>query len=179
MRSGTITMFFLLLGACVDKNKGLTHMGGEPYTPELKPSVYMFFIPECPWALNYTRDFQLMADSLGKAFNFIPVIAGSDFTEREINLFLAKSGLTMPVFRDVDLLYCRKFGVEVSPQFIFTDKNEKVLYSGAFDNRVKHLGESLLRPDSLYLYAAIREWQQGKSISLRRTTAVGCYIESE
>lgn len=179
MRSGTILLFFFLLAACVNNNKGLTHLGGKAFTPELKPSVYMFFVPECPWALNYTRDFQTMADSLGRAFNFIPVIAGTDYTERETNLFVAKSGLTMPVYRDADLIYCKKFGVEVSPQFVFTDKNEKVLYSGAFDNRVKQLGESLLRPDSFYLYTAIRDWQQGKSVSLPRTTAVGCFIETK
>ena len=83
-----------------------------------------------------------------------------------------KKKFTFPYLYDPSQEIARKYGAMFTPEFFVLDKDRKVIYTGAMDNKTPP-GE----PSSLYLESAIEAALAGKSIATTETSpAAGCRI---
>ena len=70
-----------------------------------------------------------------------------------------------------------KYGVNVVPQVVVTDIKGDVLYSGKIDNQAIQAGLKKYQPTEFYLLDALKNIAEGKPVIVKKTKAVGCYIE--
>ena len=78
---------------------------------------------------------------------------------------------------DRKMLMTEKLDARVTPEAFILDKNQKVVYRGAIDNWFYELGRYRLTITENYLIDAIEASLQGKVPAIKRTEAIGCYIQ--
>lgn len=111
--------------------------------------------------------------------SFAAVISGNHYSDDEIHQFIEATDFHIPLFLDQNGRTTRYLKAEISPQFFLLDARRKVLYDGAFDNRLKDLGQHGLQADSFYFRDAILAMLTGKKINPSKTKATGCYLETD
>jgi len=74
-------------------------------------------------------------------------------------------------------LMMKKFGATITPEAVLVDKNQHVIYQGAIDNWFFELGRYRLEITEHYLIEAIEASLQGKEPSVKKTDAIGCFIQ--
>ena len=70
-----------------------------------------------------------------------------------------------------------KYRATITPEVILIDKNQQVIYQGAIDNWFFELGRYRLEITEHYLIDAIEASLQGKQPSVKKTEAIGCFIQ--
>jgi hypothetical protein len=96
----------------------------------------------------------------------------------DIKDFREKSGYTEPIYRDIEGITTQFLKATISPEFFLLDARQKIQYRGAFDNRLKDLGQHRLKADSFYFRNAIKAMLRNDKIYPHSTQAVGCYLET-
>jgi hypothetical protein len=182
MSKNSYLIFFVLFVSfgCNSTNKSvhLYSLDGNEVAVEKNNYVVMFLVPDCPLALNYTKEFQELADSFSSQnLIFKAVVAGNQYAKVEIVNYLSNSGLRMPIWIDKNFEWCKKLGVKVSPSFYLVSAQNEVYYSGALDNKVKELGTTKPIASQHFLKEAIVSWQSNKYIAIPSTEPKGCFIE--
>jgi hypothetical protein len=153
-------------------------LNGDTVNLEENNYVVMFLVPDCPLALNYTMEFQSLADSFSSPnLVFKAVVAGNQYSKKEIEDYLLKSGFRMPVLIDKHFEWCRKLDVKVSPTFYLLNKEGQILYFGALNNRVKELGQTKMITTAHYLRDAIISWNGKEPIKTTSSKPKGCFLE--
>jgi len=71
----------------------------------------------------------------------------------------------------------KKYGATITPEAIVIDKNQQVIYQGAIDNWFFELGRYRLEITEHYLVDAIEASLQGREPSVKKTEAIGCFIQ--
>jgi hypothetical protein len=152
---------------------------GEKYQLKDEPVAMMIFVPDCPWAIRYASDFQrLQQEKEFDTLSFVAVISGTDYNLDDIKDFREKSGYTEPIYRDIEGITTQFLKATISPEFFLLDARQKIQYRGAFDNRLKDLGQHRLKADSFYFRNAIKAMLRNDRIYPHTTQAVGCYLET-
>ncbi len=70
-----------------------------------------------------------------------------------------------------------KYQATITPEVVLLDKNQQVIYQGAIDNWFFELGRYRLEITEYYLVDAIEAALQGKQPSIKKTEAIGCFIQ--
>jgi len=70
-----------------------------------------------------------------------------------------------------------KYGATITPEVVLLDKKQQVIYQGAIDNWFFELGRYRLEITEHYLKEAIEASLQGQSPFLKKTEAIGCFIQ--
>ena len=141
-------------------------------------TVFIFFAPQCPLSENYCLQTNvLQAQYLSEGVQFFAVIPGALFSSEEINDFLQRYQLDVPVLLDPDKYLCDVLGATITPEAFLTDPAGQTLYSGAIDNWAVDLGKKREVVTEFYLRDAIDAILQKQPVPISKTTAVGCYIE--
>ena len=70
-----------------------------------------------------------------------------------------------------------KYQATITPEVVLLDKNEQVIYQGSIDNWFFELGRYRLEITEHYLIDAIEASLQGKQPSVKKTEAIGCFIQ--
>jgi len=70
-----------------------------------------------------------------------------------------------------------QYGATITPEAILIDKNQQVIYQGAIDNWFFELGRNRLEVTEHYLIDAIEASMKGQMPSIKRTEAIGCFIQ--
>lgn len=180
MNKCNLLFVFILFLGCSSPQKKVQLFDLEDNSMWLEKNNYviMFLVPDCPLALNYTKEFQELADSFSSQdLTFKAVVAGNQYTKVEIVDYLSNSGLGMPIWVDKNFEWSKELEVKVSPSFYLVDKNGRIHYQGALDNRVKELGTTKPIASQHYLKEAIVSWQSNKNIAIPSTEPKGCFIE--
>lgn len=141
-------------------------------------TVFIFISPECPLCQNYTVKInQLIQRHQSDSLLFTGVVSGTFYPDNEINQFVRKYNLELPVLLDPEFKLARALGAEITPEVFYTAPGGEIIYQGAIDDWAISLGQKRLRAENEYLEAAIDAFQQNKVISPAKTKAVGCFIE--
>jgi thiol-disulfide isomerase/thioredoxin len=70
-----------------------------------------------------------------------------------------------------------KYGATITPEVILIDKNQQVIYQGSIDNWFFELGRYRLEITEHYLIDAIDASLKGNQTSIKKTEAIGCFIQ--
>jgi len=71
----------------------------------------------------------------------------------------------------------KKYGATITPEAVLVDRNQHVIYQGAIDNWFFELGRYRLEITEYYLIDAIEASLMGKEPSVKKTEAIGCFIQ--
>lgn len=70
-----------------------------------------------------------------------------------------------------------KYSATVTPEVVLIDKDQRVIYQGSIDNWFFELGRYRLAITEHYLIDAIEASLKGNQPSIKKTEAIGCFIQ--
>ncbi len=78
---------------------------------------------------------------------------------------------------DKKRIMTNKYNATVTPEVVLVDKNQRVIYQGSIDNWFFELGRYRLEVTENYLIDAIEASLKGDQPSIKKTEAIGCFIQ--
>ena len=153
----------------------------EIYLAEIsahKATVIAFLSPECPLRENYTKTLNyIQLEFEEKDVDFINMFPGTLYSGEEIQTFIQTYQLKQNNLPDKKLMLAKYLKATTTPEVFVLNNKGEVVYSGAIDNWAIDLGEKRQVITEFYLKDALNALLQNKKIAVKKTTAVGCFIE--
>jgi thiol-disulfide isomerase/thioredoxin len=142
-----------------------------------RAAVFVFVAPDCPLSQDVTGTFNELHTQFADAdIEFYAVFSGKAAVEGA-RVFQQTYHVDFRDIPDGDLRLAKFLGATTTPEAVVVDGNGKALYSGAIDNRASELGERRFVITEHYLADALDSLQKGQDVRVKRTKAVGCFIE--
>lgn len=152
----------------------------SPYRPAsaTKAVAVVFLLPDCPACQSYSKTLNdLLREFNGAGLELIGVFPGKFATAQEAESFRKDYRIAFPLFLDTDQRLVRKLGATVAPEVFLYDSEGTLRYSGRIDDWMVGPGKKRIRVTQRDLQEAVKAITQGRKLSVRRTTPVGCIIE--
>lgn len=141
-------------------------------------TVLIFLSPECPLCQNYTTTLKALKNNFeSEETEFYGVLSGTYYPINQMNGFLIKYDLDLPIILDPDFALANGLDATITPEVVLLDKAGNVEYQGAIDNWAISLGQKRLKITRHYLKEALVARNTGGVIDPKKTEAVGCFIE--
>jgi len=141
-----------------------------------KPVLFIFLSPECPLCQQYSLVLNKLYGEYGKKVNFYGIIPGKTFDANTINGFSEKYKIAFPLYIDRVLKLSRYLQATATPEVILLDNRSELLYKGAIDDWFADLGKQRSRTTKNFLHDALDQQLGGEPVAVKRTKAIGCYI---
>lgn len=139
--------------------------------------VVMLFVREdCPISGRYAPTIQRISDEHHKDARFYLVFPDKSESPSNIRKYLNDFRYSIPGIRDPDHMLVKAAHAQVTPEAAVFDGRGTLVYHGRIDNLYESIGRSRPAPTSHELEDAIQATLQGRKLSEKETTSVGCYI---
>jgi hypothetical protein len=141
-------------------------------------STFVFLAPDCPLSQSYTLTLNnLYGRFSARSIGFYGVFSGDAFSGGEVAEFVRNYAIKFPTvvdrnFRIADFLEAMK-----TPEVFVLDSRAKIIYKGAIDNWAPALGQHRQVITGHYLLDALNGFLENKPVRVKKTDAVGCFIE--
>lgn len=136
--------------------------------------VIEFCSQECPYSRGADPDLaKLHAKYSSQGVVFLGIDSHFKTTPEEIKKYATENNKPYPILKDVENKYADQVGAKVTPEIFILDKEGKIAYHGAFDDRKGPDGQ----PTEKYTENAIEALLNGKPIEKKETKAWGCTIK--
>ena len=140
--------------------------------------VFIFLVPDCPFSQFYSIAVnQVYSSYFFRGFQFYGIVPGNLYALSEIDSFRTQYNFIPEILIDEPYHLTKKFKVNVVPQVIVTNTKGQILYSGKIDDQAVSPGQKKYQPTKFYLLDALKNISLGKPVKVKKTNAVGCYIE--
>ena len=139
--------------------------------------VLIMLAPDCPLCKNYTKDIKEMQVKYSQEITFYGIVPGSYYSAYEVDSFLNSYDLPLNIIFDADLSLCKELNATITPEVFFIDENNTIRYQGLFDNWLGELGRRRRSITQHYLRNALDAYLEGTDIKIKKTKAIGCFIE--
>ena len=146
---------------------------------EVKPrgSVRVFLDEGCPIARYHTltlRQFHREFSKLGIRFEaYFPNISAS---KASVEAFAKKFEIPFPVQVDAQQVLARAVKATIVPEVFVYDRHQKLVYRGRIDDTYVEIGKKRPAARQHDLKDTLQALVDGKTISVGKTTPVGCLI---
>jgi len=176
-------LLVVIIGLLLSCNhKPFKNLKGEPIDivilPKTKAVVYFFLVSDCPFSQYYTMAIsQVYSQFYNKGFQFFGIVPGNLYSLKEISSFHSNYNFKPQIVLDNNYILSHKYNVAVVPQVLVTDKKGNVLYTGKIDDQAIQAGQKKYQATQFYLLNALKSIYKGKPIAIKKTEAVGCFIE--
>jgi len=141
-----------------------------------KPALFIFLSPECPLCQNYSLVLNRLYGEYGKRISFYGIIPGKTYDTKTISSFAKKYKIAFPLYIDRVLKLSRYLQATATPEVILLNNRSELLYKGAIDDWFADLGKQRSRATMNFLRDALDRQLGGEPVALKRTKAIGCYI---
>lgn len=145
--------------------------------PKDKLKLIVFVAPECPISEAILLNLkQISKEFPEEKLHIQLVVPGKLYARSEVDSFVNSNNIKFEVLIDSGALLVEKYGATITPEVFLISYNE-VIYSGAIDDRA--IDNEIIKQSASenYLYNAIKNTIEGKEVLIKKTKAVGCYIE--
>jgi thiol-disulfide isomerase/thioredoxin len=139
--------------------------------------VLVFLAPDCPLCKNYTKDLKAMQATYGHELDFYGVVPGKFYTKHEVDSFLNYYDLNLEIIYDPYMNLTKEVNATITPEAYLIDENNQIIYQGLLDNWLGELGRRRQVITEYYLNDAIDSYLKGNDIKIKKTKAIGCFIE--
>lgn len=150
---------------------GKTHKFAD-YTGKIV--VVQFSSQHCPWSRAADSDFEALQ---GKYKDRGVVVIGVDShkstSAEDIAKHRTEAGISFAILKDEMNQYADAVGANQTPEVVIVDKDGKVAYHGAFDDRKEPEGDATKN----YVADAVEALLAGKKPEPSKTQAWGCGIK--
>ena len=152
------------------RNKSTTIHSGDKHT------VILFLGTDCPITQKYIARLRDIAEEFKSNAAFYGVFP-TQFSLKEIKTFKKEYNVEFTFLSDDEMNLANHLGATVTPEVFLLDKDLQLQYQGAIDNWFYELGKSRLNTTENYLIDALVAVQKGESPSIKKTEAIGCFIQ--
>lgn len=142
-----------------------------------KLEAIVFVAPQCPISEAILLNLNQISEEFDSNQVVIKLIVpGELYTRSEIDSFVDANNIKHQIIVDSQAVLVKKYSATITPE-VFLISNGKVIYSGAIDDRA--LDNEIIRQSATenYLSDAIQQSLKGEELKVKKTKAVGCYIE--
>ncbi len=139
--------------------------------------LIVFVAPECPISEAILLNLKQLSEQYGdEQLHVQLVVPGALYTRTEVDSFVRINNIKFEVIIDSSADLVNKYNATITPE-VFLILNDKVIYEGAVDDRA--LDNNIIKQSSSenYLSDAIQNTLAGREVLIKKTKAVGCYIE--
>lgn len=182
MRSALLVIIVLLYHSILaqvshiplkDPDGNMRHLNmGKSYT------VLVFLSPECPLCQNYTLTLNQLSATYGSdALRFYGIISGKNFTAQSVKSFQKKYKIHFPLWMDIEKSLAGRFKALVTPEVVVVNTKEQIEYQGRIDNWAYEVGRKRKLITQHDLKNALEALKKGNAVMIKRTKAIGCFIE--
>ncbi len=139
-----------------------------------KTVVIEFCSQECPYSRGVDPDLaKLHTKYSNKGVVFLGIDSHFKTQPEEIKKYALENKKPYPILKDVENKYADKVEAKVTPEIFIIDKDGKIAYHGAFDDRKGPEAQ----PTEKYTENAIEALLAGKKVEKAETKAWGCTIK--
>jgi thiol-disulfide isomerase/thioredoxin len=139
-------------------------------------SVFIFLSPECPLSQNYLPLLNRLRETYSDDISFYGIIPGRAYAPETVKEFASTYRILFPVLIDSLKFLTSYMDATVTPEIIFLNNKNVLVYKGAVDDLLTGLGKRKIKAANEYLKNAIVQSLENKEVSIKRTKAVGCKI---
>ena len=158
-------------------NFALKDLTGKEHTLEqykCKIVVLDFCSHHCPWSRGADPHLiELAKKYADQGVVFLGIDSHFDTPVEDIQKYADEAGKSYPILKDEGNQYADKTGARVTPEIYIVDKEGKLAYHGAFDDR--KAPES--KGDAAYVDKALAAIIAGEKVDPDRVKAWGCTIK--
>jgi len=191
MKSRIVLFFFLLLlvscgqapvfsGEILNETF-VTPDGVNRQLKELKGSfgtVMVFFSPECPLCINYTKTINdLDSIFVQSGISIILVYPGKYYSASQISEFSHSYSLHENALLDPELKIAGQFKATVTPEAVLINREGNIVYSGAIDDWSYETGRKKRTAANKYLFESITALLENRKPAIPYVEPAGCFIE--
>lgn len=172
---------FILTGL-LDGGRSYTFTDIDQHTFTYKPAngltVFVFLSPTCPLC----QDYSLTLNRISKRFatlgvKMFGVFQDSIFEPYEMKQYRNGWHISFPLIIDRSASLRKELQATITPEAVLVDGQGQILYRGRVDNWAYRLAARRQVVTEHDLTNAIESAIHGKPIKVKRTKAIGCYIE--
>jgi peroxiredoxin len=139
-----------------------------------KVVVLNFMSPECPWSKGADLSWPELAKKYaGQDVVFLAIDSHKSTTVEQLKAYAAEKKLPYPILKDVDNKYADAVGATRTPEVYVLNRELKLAYHGAYDNRK----EPEATGDANYVQAALDDLLAGRPVKTAQVDAWGCSIK--
>ena len=155
----------------------LKDFNGQEHTlASLKGKIVVldFSSIECPYSRGTDPSWVELANQYGpKGVLFFGIDSHKSTTPDQLKQYATENKITFPVLKDVNNTYADAVGATRTPEVFILDKDQKLAYHGAFDDRKvpEKAGENA------YVRKALDDLLAGNPVKTREVEAWGCTIK--
>jgi thiol-disulfide isomerase/thioredoxin len=136
--------------------------------------VLVFSSQECPWSRGADPGLTALAtEYLPKGVAFYAIDSHKDTTVEQMKNYAMEARIPYPLLKDEGNAYADLVGAKVTPEIFIVSKEGKLVYHGAFDNRMSPDAAG----DQAYVKMALDAVLEGKPVEQDRVKAWGCSIK--
>jgi peroxiredoxin len=164
------------VGAAMPEFTLKDHNGESHTLSALKGKIVVldFSSQHCPWSLAVDKELPaLAAEYAGKDVVFFGIDSHKSTPPEEIKKHVEEAKIPFPVLKDEMNAYADKAGASRTPEFYVLDKELKVAYHGAYDNR----RDPNEKGSESYVKAAIDSLLAGQPVATPEVKGWGCTIK--
>lgn len=154
-------------------------IGQQDSTAKQNYTVYVFLGENCPICQFHTLTLNKLYKEYGtKGVAFVGVFPNPESDSASIDEFRAKYQILFPLKKDTGRKLMKKLGAEITPQ-VFLIANDSIVYNGRINDAFETLGVKKSKIQSPDLENAIKAVLNNQPVSVAKTEAIGCFIDSE
>ena len=142
-----------------------------------RDKVLIFISPECPLCQSYTRQIKQLQQKYNDKLDFFGILPGKSYSRQEMDSFLNVYDLPIDIIYDKDYHLVNELSATKTPEVYLIDENNIVQYQGLIDNWLGELGRKRQIVTEYYLNDAIESFLSGEEVKIKKTKAIGCFIE--
>jgi len=145
------------------------------YLAGKQAAAFVFLAPDCPLSQSYTKTLNELREQFrSKGIELYGVFTSAAPQAEE---FADKYKLTLPLILDSGFKLADFLGATKTPEVFVVDPAGLTVYKGAVDNWAPELGTRRTVITEHYLSDALQALIDHKDIRVKRTEAIGCFIE--
>ncbi|HWQ32428.1 MAG TPA: thioredoxin-like domain-containing protein [Blastocatellia bacterium] len=141
--------------------------------------VFIFVRSDCPISNRYAPEVKRLAQKFADKAKFRLIYPGADETSEAIRQHLSDYEYSLEALRDEQHALVKMTGAQVTPEaavFVRGKKEWRLVYRGRIDDRYLAFGKMRPAPTVRDLEQTLESVSKGKTLKLRTTTAIGCFI---
>lgn len=161
--------------------KDLAGRSQLPFKLETETAAVLFFIQQdCPISNRYAPEIaRIVQDYKSKPVRFFLIYVDATVSAKEIEQHGREFSLPqIPVIHDAKHQLIAAVGATVTPEVAVVGQKGSIVYRGRIDNLYQALGKARRVVTERDLRNALDAILQNRKVTVARTAAIGCYINT-
>lgn len=142
-----------------------------------KTTALLFLGPECPLCQDYSIVMEALYKDYHSEVDFLAVFSGTHYSDSKIQKYTDEYIPNIKWTTDPDFAISSHYNASITPEVVLLNSKGETIYQGKLDNWLGELGRRRTHVNKFYLKDAIEASIHNKEVPVKRTKAIGCFIE--